>query len=438
MTRRLPLAQLCCLSLALYMASPSRAAEPSYKLSVVTDRPEALYAVGQQVEFKVTLQEGGKSVHKGKVSYVLDNDGMGPAIRKGVLPSDGPLVIGGSLDKPGFLRCQVVWQGVDKKPRTALAAAGIEPEKIPPSLPVPDDFDAFWAAQKAKLAGVPAKATLTPVKATVPGIECFDAQVACVGKPVSGYFARPVGAKPKSLPAMLYVHGAGVRSSNLWAAANAAKQGMLGMDVNAHGIPNGKPKEFYDALSKGELKEYRHSGREDREKCYFLGMFLRLMRAMDFLCSQPEWDGAVLVVQGGSQGGGQSLAAAGLDSRVTMIAAGVPALCDHTGCAAGRINGWPKLVTNGPDGKPAPKVLQAARYFDCMNFATRAKAEAIVSVGFIDGTCPPSSVYAAYNNLPGKKSMVIEPLMGHSSSPKIGAAFQKAIADHVRAKKAAK
>lgn len=437
MPRRLLLPQWLCLSLALCIASQLRAAEPSYKLTVATDRPDALYAVGQQVVFKATLLENGQSVRKGKVSYVLDNDGMGPAISKGVLPSEGPLVIRGSLDKPGFLRCQVVWQGVEKKPLVALASAGIAPEKIPASLPVPDDFDAFWAAQKAKLAQVPAKATLAPVKATVPGIECFDVQVACVGKPVSGYFARPVGAKPKSLPAMLYVHGAGVRSANLGAAANAARQGMLGMDINAHGIPNGKPAAFYEGLSKGELKEYRHSGREDREKCYFLGMFLRLMRAMDFLCSQPEWDGTVLVVQGGSQGGGQSLAAAGLDSRVTMIAAGVPAICDHTGCAIGRVNGWPKLVPNGADGKPDPKILQAARYFDCMNFATRAKAEAIVSVGFIDGVCPPSSVYAAYNNLPGKKSMVIETLMGHSSSPKINAAFQKAIADHVRAKKAA-
>ncbi len=431
------LPQVFCLTATLCVAAQARAAEPSYKLTVVTDRPDALYAVGQQVEFKVTLQEGNQPVHKGRVSYVLDNDGIGPPISKGSLPPDGPLVIRGSLGKPGFLRCQVVWQGVAKKSLTALASAGFEPEKIPASLPVPEDFDAFWAAQKRKLAQVPAKATLTPVKSPDPGVECFDVQVACLGKPVSGYFARPVGAKPKSLPAMLYVHGAGVRSSSLGAAFGAAKRGMLGMDINAHGIPNGKPDDFYTQLRQGELKEYPRSGREDREKCYFLGMFLRLVRAMDFLCSQPEWDGRVLAVQGSSQGGGQSLVAAGLDSRVTILAAGVPAICDHTGCAVGRINGWPKLVPNRADGKPDPQILQAARYFDAMNFATRTKAEAIVSVGFIDGTCPPTSVYAAYNNLPGKKCMVIEPLMGHSFTPKINAAFAKAIEEHVRRQKSA-
>lgn len=62
--------------------------------------------------------------------------------------------------------------------------------------------------------------------------------------------------------------------------------GMLAMDINAHGIPNGKPQAF-DALSAGELRDYRAIGNKDRESCYFKGMFLRLIRAMDFLAAQP-------------------------------------------------------------------------------------------------------------------------------------------------------
>src|SRR5690606_31768012 len=111
------------------------------------------------------------------------------------------------------------------------------------------------------------------------------------------------GAAPKSLPAILTVHGAGVRSSSLGGPAGLAKTYQaIAMDINAHGIPNGQTKEFYDALSAGELKGYPHFGREDRETSYFLGMFLRVQRALDFLTSQPEWDGQVLVVQGSSQG----------------------------------------------------------------------------------------------------------------------------------------
>ena len=100
---------------------------------------------------------------------------------------------------------------------------------------------------------------------------------------------------------------------------------MLALDINAHGLPNGRPDAFYTGMANGELKEYRVRGRESRETIYFLGMFLRLVRAIDFLTAQPEWDGRTVIVHGSSKGGAQSLVAAGLDSRVTFFAAGVPA-----------------------------------------------------------------------------------------------------------------
>jgi cephalosporin-C deacetylase-like acetyl esterase len=217
--------------------------------------------------------------------------------------------------------------------------------------------------------------------------------------------------------------------------ARWAREGFLALDINAHGIPNGKPDPFYEALANGDLKGYPARGRESRDTVYFLGMFLRVMRAIDFLTAQPEWDGRTLVVHGSSQGGAQSFVAAGLDSRVTFIAAGLPAMCDHTGAAAGRISGWPKLVPNGADGKPDPTVLEAARYYDAMNFATRTRAAGIVTVGFIDTTCPPTSVYAAYNALKGKKEIFNDLPSTHKVSAEAGAAMRNAILRHVEAMK---
>ena len=413
-------------------AAAQKAAKQQYRVTVVTDREDALYSVGQKVEFAITLRRGKEPVTTGKVSYVLDNDGAEPVTRGTVSLSAQPAVVSGTLDKPGFLRCRVSYQTAEKKTVTAMAAAGIDPTAIPPSLPVPDDFDVFWAEQKKKLAELPLLPELTPVPCSVNGIEAFDVQVRCLGdKPVSGYFARPAGAKPKSLPAILFVHGAGVRSSSLSKAISGAQMGTLAMDMNAHGIPNGKPSEYYTNLAQGELKDYRRRGHDDRQQCYFLGMFLRVKRGLDFLTAQPEWDGQVLVATGHSQGGGQSIVAAGLDERVTFFAAGVPAICDHSGRAVGRISGWPKLVPNDAAGKPDPKSLEVARYFDGMNFAARAKGAALFSVGFIDVTCPPTSVYAAYNNVPGAKRILNEPLMGHAAPANIQKAFTKAIQEHV-------
>jgi cephalosporin-C deacetylase-like acetyl esterase len=438
-TRYLHVIRLACLSAAC-LAGAQRATAADYKLKLVTDRENALYETGETAKFVVTVTDDGKPVTAGSVSYIVDDyvtDRAPDAFPRGILKLNGkPQSVAVSLKTPGFLRCRVTFIGPDKKRLQATAGAGFSPLKIGLSLPVPDDFDAFWAAQKAELAKVPLDPKLTDVKSPDANIVCFDVQVQCTGgAPVSGYFGKPSNAKPKSLPAILWVHGAGVRGSALGNAITGARAGMLSMDINAHGIPNGKPGKFYQELNSGKLRNYRYTGREKRETSYFRGMYLRLVRAIDFLTAQPEWDGKTVIVIGHSQGGGQSLVAGGIDSRVTMIAPGVPAICDHSGRAADRINGWPKLVPTGEDGKPDAAILQASRYVDAMNFASRCKADAIMSVGFIDGVCPPSSCYAAYNVLQGKKTVINKPLMGHAAPQEIKDAFFARILEHVKQKK---
>lgn len=413
------------------------AADPAFALKVVTDRENALYEVGDEAAFLISVSHGEDAVTEGSVSFVVDDflaGGKAAGLPEGKVSLDEkPVRVVVKGRAPEFLRCRVTFKPVDGKSLSATAAAAFSPEKIGLSLPVPDDFDEFWAEQKKKLATVPLDPQLTGIDFSDETIECYDAQVKCLGgAPVSGYFSKPKDAKSKSLPAILWVHGAGVRSSSFGNAVKGAQAGMLSLDINAHGIPNGKPGKFYSDLSSGSLSGYRHAGRDSRNTIYFRGMYLRIVRAIDFLTSQPEWDGQTVVVVGHSQGGGQSLVAGGIDDRVTLIAPGVPAICDHSGRAAGRVNGWPKLVPNGEDGKPDPKILKAAQYVDAVNFATRCKAEAIMSVGFIDAVCPPSSCYAAYNALQGKKSVINEPLMGHAAPAHIQEAFFKKILEHAK------
>ncbi len=398
-------------------------------LKVTADRADALYGVGEPATFAIEALDEEKSFAEGKVVCVFSKDGWQPQPPQTVVLKEGKATITGKLDEPGFLLLRAT---IGKT--VALAGAGYDPLQLKPSLPVPDDFDQFWAAQKEALAKVPLKSLLTSVESPAKGVDAFDVQISCLGKPVSGYFGRPKNAKPKSLPAILFVHGAGVRSANLGSTHWADKEGgMLALDINAHGIPNGKPDEFYTALAQGELKDYRYEGRQDRERCYFKGMFLRLIRAIDFLTEQPEWDGKTVIVYGSSQGGFQAFAAAGLDPRVTFFCAGVPAGCDHTGIEVNRINGWPKIVPIDGQGKPDPLALETSRYVDCVNFASRAKCKgAVVTVGFIDTTCPPTSVYAAYNALAIPKAMHADVASGHTSTPAASKFMQEAAYRHVR------
>jgi cephalosporin-C deacetylase-like acetyl esterase len=370
------------------------------QIAVTTDHADAIYKLGETVTFTIKLSGAAPDA---TVSWEISKDGVPPTTSGKIKLSNGTAEVTGRLDEPGFLLCRADFVSPENKALTAYAGAAVAPLQIKPSMAPPDDFDAFWTGEKKKLALMPMNPRLTPQDWPDKAVEVFDLQADAIGNPVSGYFARPVAAKPKSLPIILTLHGAGVISAQIQGAAYWAAQGFLSMDMNAHGIPNGKPAQFYTDLLNGELKDYPWRGRESRDTIYFHDMFLRLVRALDFLTAQPEWDGRTVVVFGNSQGGFQSIAAAGLDPRVTFFAAGVPAGCDHTGFKAGRINGWPKLISTGET--PPASIIDAVRYYDAVNLATRTKAAGIVTVGFIDTTCPPSSVYAAFNAIGGKREM---------------------------------
>ena len=420
MNRLLPLvvAFLCA---PLFAQAPSQVVTaPALKVTARAERANATYQVGEKVTFTVSVEEKGKPTNGSLIDWVIVKDGLATEQKGFSSVVDGKATVVGSLNEPGFLQLKVTAHRLDARSKplavSAMAGAAVEPTKIPRSLPVPDDFDAFWSGMKQKLAAVPVAPKLVPVKAPLAGVESFDVTAPALGLPISGYMSKPVGAKPKSLPIILTVHGAGVSDSSLGGSASWAAKGFIAMDMNAHGLPNGKPKQFYTDLYTGPMNPYRYEFRNDREKAYFTGMMLRLIRGIDVLTAQPEWDGKRVIVFGSSQGGYQAIAAAGLDSRVTYFAAGVPAGCDHSGMLANRIAGWPKIVPM-KDGKPDNSVVEAFRYLDCMNFATRTKAAGCYfTVGFIDTTCPPTSIYATYNQLNIPKEIYDDIPSGHSHS----------------------
>ncbi len=304
--------------------------------------------------------------------------------------------------------------------------AMVAPLEIKAAGEEPKDFDAFWKACREELSKVPVNAELVKVDVSADQqgkLECFDVKVDCAGgMPVSGYLVKPVNAKPKSLPAIVSYHGAGVRSANK--PFGYANSGAIALDVNAHGIVNGKPDEFYKNLNENELKAYSQRDKNDKDKFYFKGMYMRVMRALDYVKSLPEWDGKNLIVIGGSQGGAQSIVAAALDPQVTLCIAGVPALSEHSGPLAQpqRQAGWPRLY-NAKDGKPDDEaVAKTAAYYDNIYFSKRIKAETYISTGFIDTTCVPTGVFAAYNNIPAttKKIITTTPSGGHGAPNTLG------------------
>lgn len=371
------------------------AGELSFK--VTTDKPDAMYQPGEKIVFSIQLLDDGKPVAGRELRWLRRADDQQE--EKGTLTSQTePVSVTTALGVPGFVRLTVTaydgngqpCKGANGAELTLEGGAGVAPTKLQ-TIPEPKDFDDFWQDQKRRLSEVPLKVETKPVAVQNPSLLGFDIKIDCAGgKPVSGYFVKPQGALPRSLPALASFHGYGVSSAVL-----KEDPKMLTLDINAHGIENGQPKEFYEALYNGDLKNYAFSNNDSPERSYFLGMFLRVMRALQFLKAQPEWDGANLIVTGGSQGGLQALVAAGLDDRVTFCMANMPWCCDLGGTVLGRQRGW------------RPEYTPALGYFDPANHVKRTKAYVLVDAGLGDYVCPPSGISAMVNNIPSADKKLV-------------------------------
>ncbi len=401
------------LAVCLVLSVAFSVAQAAPTFGIHTDHKDGVFVKGQTATFTVTMTEDGKPVPSAEVPCELSTDGFWHSEKRTVTIKDGKGELTASRDEPCILWLRVDYPQQGAKPITVFGGAAFSPTEIKPSMPAPDDFDQFWAAQKKRIDAIPANAQLTPMDSGDPNIELYSITMDGIeNTKIYGYLAKPKGDGP--FPALLQVQWAGVYSLNPWWVKGPAGQGFLALDINAHAIENGKPQSYYDDLSKGELKDYPHQGRDSRDTSYFLRMYLSCYRAAEYLAHRPDWDGKHFIVEGGSQGGGQTLVTAALDPHITAAAADVPAMCDHTARVVGRAPGWPNLVATGPDGKPDPKQLQASRYFDAVNFAREIKVPIIVGTGFADVVCKSSSVYAAFNVIPSKdKKMILDPLSGH-------------------------
>jgi len=409
-------ASLALLLLSLSAVVSAQQPASNLELTLRTDRAEALYAPNEPAEFLIQVRQGGSRLVGGTVSVELSNDGFKPLEppRTLILDAQGRTSLSSTLAGPGFLQCRVTVKNGDRS-ASGLVAAGFIPEKIVPAAKLPADFDTFWSEGRQELAGIPLDAKLTPVeRPNEPEVSVYKINLANVRQTrVYGWLSVPKRRGPH--PAVLVVPGAGVSAQG--PATQFARLGALSLNISVHNMDVDLPAAAYTEASAGALKGYPHQGKTDREKFYYRRVVLGCVRALDYLTSRPDWDSRHLAVVGSSQGGALSLITGGLDRRVTALSANVPAMCDHTGYTLGRVSGWPQLGEQGTAAE-LDAVTQTSTYYDAVNFARSFRGPALVGVGFIDRTCPPTSVYAAYNVLRGTKEIVTSPLMGHAVDPR--------------------
>ena len=394
--------------------------EKIIKVAVSADHANWNYSIGEKVNFTITVTKNGSLVPNASVRYEIGPEKQDPTQKKSVIASTGIIKVdGGTLSKAGFLRCIAVAE-VDGKEYRNLATAGFAPGNIQPTVENPADFDNFWEKAKEDLAKIPmdAKMTLMPERCTEKtNVYHVNLQNYRLGSRLYGILCVPkIEGK---YPALLQVPGAGVRAYG--GDITTAEKGVITFQIGIHGVPVDMNPTVYTDLGSGPLSGYFNYNMDDKDRFYYKRVYLGCVRANDFLTSLPQYDGSNLAVTGGSQGGALSIITTALDSRVKSLGAFYPALSDVTGYLFDRAGGWPHYFDKANRSANEKKdKISTLSYYDVVNFARRVKVPGYYSWGYNDETCPPTSMYAAYNVISAPKDLYLALDTGHWTYPEQG------------------
>jgi cephalosporin-C deacetylase len=298
-----------------------------------------------------------------------------------------------------------------------------------PTREEPADFDSFWQSTLDEARGHPLNAAFEKVDYGLVAQETFDVTFnGFGGQPVKGWLILPtVRANSRSpLPCVVEFigYGGGRGFATDWLLWSSAGYAHFVMDTRGQGSTwsAGDTPDLYADGGNAHYPGSMTKGILDPKHYYYRRVFTDAVRAIEAARSHDAVDAKQIAVTGGSQGGGISIAAAGLVPDVVVTMPDVPFLC-HYRRATEIVDGYPyKEIAEycHVHRDKVDTVFNTLSYFDGVNFSTRAKAKALFSTALMDQICPPSTVFAAYNHWAGEKDIKVYPYNGHEG----GQSFQ--------------
>ena len=285
----------------------------------------------------------------------------------------------------------------------------------------PAGLDQWWRLRLDQARAVAREPVLTRYQAgTYAPVEVYDTEFSGAGGDrIRAWYLRPAGEQETGAPTVVkfigYGGGRGLPAEHI--LLPALGYALLVMDTRGQG---GR----WTTGATGDHADGRHAGPENSsvmtrgitrpEDYYFTRLFTDAVRAVETACALTG--ARQVAVTGMSQGGGLALAAAALAPELVAVChADVPFLCDIqraiTLAPHPPYTEVPEFLAHQVDLVPA--ALDTLRYVDCALLARRITAQCLLSVGLMDIICPPSTVFAAYNEIAAGKEISIHPFTGH-------------------------
>lgn len=391
------------------------------------DHPGGFYDRGEEIVVTGTLLKGGKPAPKYKLRVTARWESV-KAVDSKEFPCDGkPFRFTFKSDNPGwvYFTLQVIGPDgkvvqnpgrsvVQRRKKTLVAEIGamVAADELRPAEAMPEDFDEFWKNELDKLARVPMNPRLEKIDSGRTGIDLYTVKVDCgMPQPVTGYLAVPKNAKAKAFPIYLTFLSGVDGDANRDQALDMAKRGCVAMIATWHGFDVNRKPEYYRENCR-KLDRWK-SAAKGRDAFYYHDMYIRALRAAQYLKTRPEWNGRDFLVGGGSLAGAQAAVVAAFDPQVTIAFIHTTSLCGYNADRVGRKRSLPFHWQRNSDITPAMRA--AVPWYDVAHIAARIDCEVYFCTAFADEVCTPSNVYSAYNNLPksAKKFMFTNPRTGH-------------------------
>src|SRR5688500_18634049 len=253
----------------------------------------------------------------------------------------------------------------------------------------PVDFDSFWESTFDEARAFPLNATFDKVDYGLVAQETFDVTFnGFGGQPVKGWLILP-SQRTGKLPCVVeYIGDGGGRAFAidwpLWASAGYAH---FVMDTRGQGSTwsAGDTPDLYADGGNAHFPGSMTKGILDPKHYYYRRLFTDAVRAIEAARSHPEVDASQIAVTGGSQGGGISIAVAGLVPEVVAAMPDVPFLC-HYRRATEIVDSYPyKEIAEfcHVHRDKVDTVFYTLSYFDGVNFAARGKSRTLFTVGLL-------------------------------------------------------
>lgn len=285
----------------------------------------------------------------------------------------------------------------------------------------PADFDAFWAETLDEARNCSLDATFAPVDCGLTTVDTFDVTFnGFGGQPIKGWLNIPrhrTAPPPCVIEYLGYTGGRGKPTD--WLLWSAAGYAHFVMDTRGQGAGwrDGDTPDRAVVVST-HYPGFLTMGIDAPHHHYYRRLYTDAVRAIDAARGCELVDTDRIAVCGTSQGGGLALAAAGLSPGLAAVMPGVPFLC-HFERAIKITDTLPYFeITRYLRANPTrvTHALRTLSYFDAVNLAARADAPTLFSVALMDQTCPPSTVFAAYNHYRGSKDIRVYEYNDHDGA----------------------